>query len=461
MKIKVDTERTIGDLIDLKKVNMLQVDHEYQRGLRWTVLQKCMFVDSILRGYSVPAFYFHQKKTTAAGETNTFFYVVDGQQRIDAIHSYSENAYPLLDFSENSSFRFPNFLENSNCPWGGKRFSELDEELQNRLKGQPVVIYQITTDNENEIRDLFIRLQGGTPLTPQDKRDSWPGNFTEFVLRAGGKSGVDRWFGLPLFKEVAKVSNESRRRQLVAQIFMLFWTVNKEKRFCDIKSRNLDEFYHSQVGFDESSNDAGKFERICAKLYDELSGKPKVVGHHLIHLFLLVDALMDQYVPTSWSSHLVGSLHEFAKRCKEAASASKNDESTEYGKYHDRYGRWTHTQSDNASTIQRRHAFFSEEMLKLISPIKRDPKRSFTELERETVFFRDMELCQHCRMNGKEHKTRWDECELHHIVPHSEGGETAIDNAALVHRDCHPKAQSDVAQFREWWSSRNKPMDDF
>lgn len=39
----------------------------------------------------------------------------------------------------------------------------------------------------NEVRDLFIRLQAGTPLTAQEKRDAWPGDFTLFVIRHAGK----------------------------------------------------------------------------------------------------------------------------------------------------------------------------------------------------------------------------------------------------------------------------------
>ena len=175
-----------------------------------------MFIDSIFRGYSIPAFYLHKKQTIAGPFQTTHLDIVDGQQRINAIYSYSEGAFSLLDPSEDSGFRFPNFVKDIPCPWGGKRFGELPEELQIQLKNHRVVVYEITTENENSIRDLFIRLQGGTPLTPQDKRDSWPGNFTEFVLKVGGKSGVDKWFGLPLFKEIAKASNESRRRQLVA-----------------------------------------------------------------------------------------------------------------------------------------------------------------------------------------------------------------------------------------------------
>ena len=183
MDVKVENEWTVGHLIDLQREQILRVNHEYQRGLRWILMQKCMFIDSIFRGYPIPAFYFHLKETSAGSIINTHYDIVDGQQRIDAIYSYSEGAFPLLDPSDEASFRFPNFAKPTTCPWGGKCFSELPKELQDQLKNHKIVVYKITTKNENSIRDLFIRLQGGTPLTSQDKRDSWPGNFTEFIYR--------------------------------------------------------------------------------------------------------------------------------------------------------------------------------------------------------------------------------------------------------------------------------------
>ena len=186
MEVTVETGMTVGELIELEQNKILQVNHEYQRGLRWTEVQKRMFIDSIFRGYSIPAFYFHEKQTSAGGITNTYFDIVDGQQRINAVYQYSEGAFALLDPADDSSFRFPTFVKDDPCPWGGKRFSELSEDLKSRLRDHKVTIHKIATDNENSIRDLFIRLQGGTPLSPQDKRDSWPGNFTEFVLKMGG-----------------------------------------------------------------------------------------------------------------------------------------------------------------------------------------------------------------------------------------------------------------------------------
>ena len=457
MEIVVNGDWTVGDLIDLEQEGSLRVNREYQRGLRWTISQKQMFIDSIFRGYSIPAFYFH--KTKAARSGNVFFDIVDGQQRIDAIRSFSEDAFELLNPNDDAGFKFPNFMKNAACPWGGKRLLELPESLQDQLKQHNIVAYEIVTDNENSIRDLFIRLQGGTPLTPQDKRDSWPGNFTEFVLRTGGKSGVDRWYGLPLFTEVAKVSSEIRRRQLVAQIFMLYWTVQKESKFCDIKSANIDEFYHSQVDFDENSQEAKDFLGVCARLYEAFQGKPKLVGHYLIHLFLLVSHLSKEYAH-GWEYHLAAKWQEFDSRRQQAADNVKNNRESELNRYYFRYGQLTQTQSDNASTIRQRHAFFVEEMLKLLAPQKLDTKRAFSDLERQAVFFRDMEICQWCRMKGVNRHVSWDECEVHHIVPFAQGGVTEMHNAALVHRECHPKSSADVAEFKEWWSQNGlTPID--
>ena len=453
MKVNVEIEWTVGYLIDLQRKNILQVNHEYQRGLRWTDMQKRMFIDSIFRGYSIPAFYFHKNQTSAGPITNTYYDVVDGQQRINAIYSYSEGAFSLINPSDDSGFRFPISVKNSPCPWGGKRFDELSDELQRKLKEHKVTVYELVTNEENHIRDLFIRLQGGTPLTPQDKRDSWPGNFTEYVLKIGGKSGVEKWPGVPLFKEILKPVNESRRRQLVAQVFILFWTLRNKKKFCDIKSSTIDEFYHAQVGFDDQSHDAKKFNKICRKLDDALHGRPRVFGHYIIHLVLFADSLLEEYAQ-GWEPHLASKLNEFDKRRRKAAEAEKNGEKTEYRRYYTEYGQLTQTQSDIANTIRRRHALFSEEMLKLLSPTKLDPKRDFSEFERQTVFFRDLELCQWCRMNGEHRRVSWDECDIHHVTPHSKGGVTEISNAALVHRDCHPKNEVDVDDFRNWWRHR-------
>ena len=62
-------------------------------------------------------------------------------------------------------------------------------------------------------------------------------------------------------------------------------------------------------------------------------------------------------------------------------------------------------------------------------------------------------------MNGKAHKLSWEESEIHHVMPHAEGGRTELGNAALVHRDCHPKGQHDVEEFAEWWYETRREVE--
>ena len=73
---------------------------------------------------------------------------------------------------------------------------------------------------------------------------------------------------------------------------MQFSSVRNGKKFCDIKSSNIDEFYHAHVDFDETSDEVKRFEYICQILTNALKGKQKVFGHYLIHLFLLTDRLL-------------------------------------------------------------------------------------------------------------------------------------------------------------------------
>ena len=46
----------------------------------------------------------------------------------------------------------------------GQKFQELNTEDRDRLLNHELLVVEITAE-KNEVRDLFIRLQAGTPLT--------------------------------------------------------------------------------------------------------------------------------------------------------------------------------------------------------------------------------------------------------------------------------------------------------
>ena len=458
MQVDPKTDYTIRKLVDLWKGDILRVNPEYQRGEKWNRFQQQFFIDSVLRGYPVPAFYFHDKKTEKHGRRQEFLYIVDGQQRINAVRAFINGDFELLDPKRDEELRFPNFVKDDECPWAGKRFDDLDKELKKQFLDEEVIVYEITAENENRIRDLFIRLQGGVPLNAQEKRDSWPGDFTEFVLIAGGKTGMDKWYGWPFFKEMMRVPDETRRRQLVAMCYMLFHTNRHEQRVVDAKSKNVDDFYRKNIDFDKRGEDAIRFKTICDKLANIFKGHPtRLPAHHTIHLILFMDEVMDMAVDLRG---IPQGLTDFALNCDNARKAFEEKRESPDKEYNDNYVAYTRAGSDNATSIQRRHVFFVEKMEGLAKIKFKDPERAFDSLHKKVAYYRDNRHCQVCKMKGEKLEVvRFDEAEFHHIVPHVDGGPTTIDNCATVHKDCHPLASEDVEAFKDWWNTTRKKQD--
>jgi tRNA-dihydrouridine synthase B len=192
--------KTVGELIELKKVNMLTANPEYQRGAVWSRTQQRKLIDSVMRGYPLPLIYLHHIKKQVAGMSREDLEIIDGQQRINALYEFSEGAFTLFDpVKDDEVARFPAFIKAQPCAWAGKNSDQLDPELRRRFLETELTVAMIETDQINEVRDLFVRLQSGLPLNAQETRDAWPGQFTEFVLKLGGKPELPRYPGHDFF----------------------------------------------------------------------------------------------------------------------------------------------------------------------------------------------------------------------------------------------------------------------
>ena len=232
---------TVKDLVELRKNDMAKPNHEYQRGVVWTRDQQMKLIDSVMRGYQLPIIYLHYNKRVKAGLTQESYDIIDGQQRITALHLYAEGAFSLYQ-PDDEKARFPRFLQSEPCPWGGKDFRGLSGDLKLRLLQTKLPVAYITTDNTNEVRDLFVRLQSGFPLNAQEKRDSYPGQFTDFILSLGGKPAIPRYPGHDFFQRVLRMKpgqDRGKTRQLAAQIAILFLERRRKgpEHFTDINTK--------------------------------------------------------------------------------------------------------------------------------------------------------------------------------------------------------------------------------
>jgi len=432
-------EYTVGEILDLFRNNMLMANSEYQRGIVWNISQKKKLIDSVMRGYPLPLIYLHHIKKSVAGMNREDLEIIDGQQRINSLYEFAEGGYRLFHpIDDDAQARFPVFLKSQPCPWGGKEFHALTEQLQNHFLDTKLAIARITSDDTNEVRDLFVRLQAGLPLNGQERRDAWPGHFTDFILKLGGKPELARYPGHLFFQRVMRMkprSDRGKTRQLSAQITMLclLRRANGPDNFTDINSGAIDDFYHAHIDFDQSSANAQRLVTILDKLESLLgTGKlPKLRAHDAIHLVLLVDSLWDDYT-RSWEATLPSAVDQFSASL---ANATKTKDSPNPDQFWLRYGQWTRVNSDRGDRIRQRHAFYSERMLEYLGPLQaKDPQRTFGSLEREIIYFRDGKKCAVCKAD-----VAWSEAEFHHVQEHARGGKTVPANGVLVHQHCHPK----------------------
>lgn len=439
--------KTIGELVDLFREQMLKANPEYQRGTVWSTTQKKKLIDSVMRGYPLPLIYLHYIKKVVAGMQREAFEVIDGQQRITALYEFMEGGFKLFDpIKDAEQAKFPSFIKKQPCPWGGKTFQMLDPELQKRFSDTRLEITKIETTEDNEVRDLFVRLQSGLPLNAQETRDAWPGQFTEFVLALGGKPEIARYPGHEFFHLLMGMSSKNDRgkaRQAAAQIAMLFLERQEVglDHFADINAASINEFYYSHIDFDKASAPARRLQSIMDRIVDLLRSteRPKLKIHDAIHVVLLVDALWDDYT-RSWEKRFPEALDKFISNL---AAAKGSKDSAMPDEFWIQYGQWTRVNSDRGDRIAHRHRFYMKKMFEYLAPLElKDPKRIFGELERELLFYKQNKQCAACGSPLK-----WGDFEVHHVIEHSKGGVTSLDNGALVHVDCHPKGAEATSAF--------------
>lgn len=454
MKAKSET-MSVNDLVELHKEQMLKANPEYQRGIVWNSTQKKKLIDSVLRGYPLPRIYLHHVSKNVAGMKSEGLEVIDGQQRINALSEFAQGAFKLFDPLEDAAVaKFPSFIQKQPCPWARKNFEALSEELQKRFLQASIPVAKIETNDANEVRDLFVRLQGGVPLSAQERRDAFPGNFTDFILQVGGKPEIVRYPGHEFFVRSLGMKpgqDRGKTRQLAAQIAVLFFhrRENGADGFCDINAQALDDFYYQNLDFDSASEGAVRLVAILDKLAQLIQpGKhAKLRGHDAIHLVLLADTLWDEYA-RNWEGRLPGALDRFLAAVGEGNLTKKDTTPSEYWS---QYAQWTRVNSDRGDTIGQRHRFYQEKMLETLQPLQlKDPVRLYGELERSILFYRQRKQCALC-----EGAMDWREVEIHHIEAHGKGGPTTLENGAAVHKKCHPKGVTGTRALADKLNSSN------
>lgn len=433
-----ETSFTVSDLVAAWEDKSLALNPEYQRGSAWSLQQQQGLIDSVFRSYPIPALFLHRIVSSGglAGTTSTRFEIVDGQQRIRALADYLGAKFALLDTTD-KKLRLPTSMRSRPAPWARLTFVDLPADLRSFLERTGVRVYLIEGESDDdEIRDLFIRLQSGTALGRQQIRDAWPGRVGPFVTALAGK--MDRRPSCRLFRIVDQRGHRSEDdgdrdeyvsdRQTCAQLLKMF-LVREENPwvFPSVTAGELDALYHEKTDFDERGDLAGRFK-------DVLGAAEKVLTEALIlrkgdgvnkkkfkklEVFAIV-ALLHDLIRNPVFKFTTAGLNNLAKQI---IQARRDGEPA---------GRVT-----SGSGISEYYEWWRKSVVAALPGVEIDPVRVFPGEVKQRVFADACGKCAICLEEVEDGDAEYD----HFPIPHRNGGRTVFENCRLVHKQCHPRGR--------------------
>lgn len=198
MKIK-QHNWPISKLVSARR--SVNLNPTWQRGAAWKDPRKILLIDSILRGMDIPKVYLRKLPVNGAHKHDA----VDGQQRIRAIWEFRAG-----DFSLHHPDPLP---EIDGHPIHGLKFSQLHKSLRDRFDAFQVSVAEITSSDNDEITNLFARLQLGVALNPAELRNA---------MLAPARHIIDSIATGHAFFESTKIPETRYKRQdYVAHVFAM------------------------------------------------------------------------------------------------------------------------------------------------------------------------------------------------------------------------------------------------
>ncbi len=148
---------------------------DFQRGEVWPVKKKRLLINSILKGWHLPKFYFRKVD-------NENYECIDGQQRLAAIFQFFGNEFSL---------------DSETSPQSGKlEYDQLLDDESDAFDDFEIDIEEIDNATDEELEELFKRLQLGTPLNTAEKLNAISGDLRNFCHRMSDEPFFKNSIGL-------------------------------------------------------------------------------------------------------------------------------------------------------------------------------------------------------------------------------------------------------------------------
>jgi hypothetical protein len=174
----------------------------------------------------------------------------------------------------------------------GCSYSELPDELRIRFDVYPLDVVILEDTDEDEVREMFLRLQNGTSLKAQEKRNAFPGKMRVFVHDLAQH---------PFFTKVGFANARFAHDHVAAQMVLL----ETQGGPANVKNADLNRMYELNLDFDAKSSLGKAVKRvleIMAEVFPEKT--PELERYNVVALYCVISELIRQFVIGEVKPHL-------------------------------------------------------------------------------------------------------------------------------------------------------------
>lgn len=432
--------------------NLFLSPEEYQRENAWSPSQKQLLIDTIFRGMDIPKLYFWKidDATLASGYPNGetkqlykeildrkrrenddphpyIFEAVDGQQRIRTILEFM-GINPPSEHCYRGMWHEPYESLDDTPMAKGKPYSQLNPEQKIHFGQCHLTIMVLENATIDEVRDMFLRLQNGTPLNAQQKRDAMGSRVGRHARELAG---------LPFFAKAVNFENDRGDYHRVASQMLL---LESRDKVTSCTSRQLDKFYEKHKHADLDGQVVAGVKKIL-KLLGQIfpARNPALNRSYALGLYWALSRVLQTYeIPQSDYRKILRNFETLDQRRLEAMNREYTDDNDwVYEDLSQSMSRGT----DGSERINDRYEILTQFLFQdvALKPLPElDPNRNYTFEEKLILYRRASGKCQFaCNGSICGRDIEFNDSVVDHVTPHSKGGATLLDNGRIAHRSCN------------------------
>ena len=388
-----------------------KVDPTYQRPAGvWSREDKQCLIDTIIRSEPMPIFFLNHVPDKDIN------YVVDGQQRMEAIRLFYDNELPL-----NKKF--------SDSELHGKTFNgdnAISNELRHRFLDYELTFKMLEDYDDERIRMIFSRLQRGKPLQLGERLNAKPGNIVPIMREIADH---------PFMKKSIAVY-KGRYGNYPDAARMLFYEKHGARQMGSSQIYAFFDTYQDMDKTDDAYQNAVKILNYLAECFPPLPNKD---GYAFLEKHAWVLAIYTMVRDMKLKYSLIGLEEEIQDFVKSFHGKVYSEDwrlsDSDYQKFYENVrGGWSE------KIISLRRDILMKHCLAKLKPTELCDKRQISDEEKAAVFEERNRLCECCSKEFKDFR----EPEYHHIKHFSMGGSTKPSNIKMLCSDCHKKTHKEL-----------------